>query len=105
LRPISDAKHSAIRVCRGVRKFKPILSDAEGRLWRASDKVSAAVREAEDSGAFDEILRQGDAVQVAKGVLAGVQAVLTATNGRVEILMPLFGGARASVPQGNVARP
>jgi hypothetical protein len=37
---------------------------------------------------------------------AGVQAVLTSTacNGRVEILMPLFGGVRATVPQMDVAR-
>jgi len=44
-------------------------------------------------------------VRFAKGVLAGVAAVLTATatNGRVEVLMPLFGGVQGMVPQGNVA--
>jgi hypothetical protein len=76
LLPIADAKHSAIHVCRGVRKVKPILCDADGYLWRAPDRVIAAVREAEDGGAFDKVLRQGDAVQVARDVLAGVQAVV-----------------------------
>jgi hypothetical protein len=91
LLPIGDAKHSAIRFCRGVRKFKPILSDAEGPVARP--RPGHCGREVEDCEAFDEVLRQGDAVQVAKGVLAGVQAVLTNTacNGRVDVLMPLFG--------------
>jgi transcription antitermination factor NusG len=68
--------------------------------------VIDAVRHVEAQGDFDEVLAKGDAVQVAKGVLAGVQAVLTstATNGRVEVLMPLFGGVRATVPQVDVAR-
>jgi hypothetical protein len=68
--------------------------------------VIAAVKEAEARGDFDEILLGGDKIQVTKGVLAGVQAVLTATatRGRIEVVMPLFGGARAFVPQANVAR-
>jgi hypothetical protein len=39
-------------------------------------------------------------------VLAGVNAVLTnpVHHNRVEILMPLFGGVRATAPQANVAR-
>jgi hypothetical protein len=68
-------------MCRGLRKLRPILCDAEGRPWRASDRVIAAVREAEERGDFDEILAQGDKVQLAKGVLAGVKAVLIATTG------------------------
>jgi hypothetical protein len=70
--------------------------------------VIDAVKEAEARGDFDEILSPGDKVQLARGVLAGVKAVLTTTarhdGGKVEILMPLFGGVRATVPQGNVAR-
>jgi hypothetical protein len=107
LLPLRDSGGSAVRICGGLRKFKPILCDDEGHLWRAPDRVIAAVREVEDCGAFDEVLRQGDdAVQVAKGVLAGVQAVLTNTAccGRVEVLMPLLGGVRATVSQANVAR-
>jgi transcription antitermination factor NusG len=64
------------------------------------------VKEAEARGDFDEILAQGDQIRLAQGVLAGVKAVLTSTahNNRVEVLMPLFGGVKAFVPQGNVAR-
>jgi transcription antitermination factor NusG len=77
LLPVRDSTTSAVRVCRGLRKLKPILCDAEGRPWRASDRVIAAVREAEERGEFDEVLSQGDKVQLAKGVLAGVKAVLS----------------------------
>jgi hypothetical protein len=106
LLPIGEAKFTAIRLCRGLRRFKPILSDAEGRLWRAPDSVISAVRASEDRGDFDELLHRGDKIQLARGVLAGVQAVLTETarNGRVEVLMPLFGGVRAFVSQADVAR-
>jgi hypothetical protein len=69
--------------------------------------VIDAIREREAAGEFDEAVVVGDRVQVAKGALRGVQAVLTgnACSGRVEVLMLLFGGARASVPQMDVARP
>jgi hypothetical protein len=106
LLPLRDSSVPAVRVCRGLRKTKPILADDEGRPWRASEAVIMAVMRAEARGDFDDILAQGDKVQLAKGVLAGVAAVLTstATNGKVEVLMPLFGGVKATVPQGNVAR-
>jgi hypothetical protein len=106
LLPIGDVKLPALRLCRGLRKLRPILSDAEGRPWRAPDAVIAAVRESEDRGDFDEILHKGDPVKLTQGVLAGVQAVLneTAKKGRVEVLLALFGGVRASIPQANIAR-
>jgi len=34
LLPIRDADSPAIRVCRGLRKIKPVLADGEGRPWR-----------------------------------------------------------------------
>jgi hypothetical protein len=93
-------------VCRGVRKLKPILADAEGRPWRAAEALIDAVREAEAKGAFDEALQAGDKVRIANGVLTDVAAILVANhNGcRAEVLLPLFGGVRATVPQGQVAR-
>jgi hypothetical protein len=106
LLPIRAVKHDALPLCRGLRKFKPILSDAEGHLWRAPDWVIAAVREAETRGDFDEILVQGDQVRLAKGALRGVEAVLTEIDrdGRLNVLLPLFGVAKATVPQADVAR-
>jgi hypothetical protein len=106
LLPIGDLSFSAIRLCRGLRRLKPILADADGRSWRAPAEVIGAVKEAEARGDFDEILTPGNKVEVTKGALAGIKAVLTSNAGcgQVEILMPLFGGVRATVPQGNVAR-
>jgi hypothetical protein len=34
--PIGDTRGSAVRICRGLRRIRPILSDAEGRPWRAN---------------------------------------------------------------------
>jgi hypothetical protein len=106
LLPLRDADALAVRICRGVRRAKPILCNAEGRPWRAPDLVIRAVMTAEVRGDFDEFLVQGDKVVLAKGVLAGVKAVLTGLPvcNRVEVLLPLFGGARTSVPEANVAR-
>jgi hypothetical protein len=68
--------------------------------------VIDAVREAEAKGAFDEALQPGDKVRIANGVLTDVAATLIRNgNGcRAEVLLPLFGGVRATVPQGQVAR-
>jgi hypothetical protein len=107
LLPCREARHAAIRICRGVRKFKPILGDAEGRVWRAPDAVIAAVRESEDRGDFDEILAKGDQVRFTQGVLAVVTGTLISTAGsgcRAGILAPLLGGVGVSVPQGHVVR-
>jgi hypothetical protein len=48
----------ALRVCRGFRKFKPVLSDAEGRLLARPDAVIAAVRAAEERGDFPRFSRR-----------------------------------------------
>jgi hypothetical protein len=68
-----------IRLCRGLRRIKPILSSAEGDLWRVPDDVVAAVRESEDRGDFDQLLQRSDPIVITKGVLASVQAILTDT--------------------------
>src|SRR5262245_4944451 len=106
LLPIRESSFSGLRLCRGLCKVRPILCTDDGRLWRAPDSVIAAGRESEERGDFDEVLAQGDRVRLVKGVLAGVAATLTSTarSGRVEVLMPLFGGVRATAAAGNVAR-
>jgi hypothetical protein len=106
LLPLRDARPEVIRLCRGLRRIKPILSDSEGHLWRAPDDIVAAVRESEDRGDFDQLLQRHDPIVITRGVLASVQAIITDTarRGRVEVVMPLFGGVKASVPQGNVMR-
>jgi hypothetical protein len=96
---INHADHPAIRMARGVTRYRPVLADNDGHPWRAPHDVIEAVREAERRGDFDEILHKGDAVTLHCGVLAMVQSILVQTNSPrlAELLMPLFGGARATV--------
>jgi hypothetical protein len=97
--PINDAHHPSIRLARGICRYRHVLSDEDGRPWRAPSKTIEAVREAESQGRFDEILHKGDHVTLVYGVLSTVQSVCSSdiTTGMIEILMPLFGGSRATV--------
>jgi len=97
--PINDAHHTSVRLARGICRHKCVLADEEGRPWRAPGKTIDAVREAEAQGLYDEILHKGDHVTLAYGVLSAVKSVCSSdtTVGMIEILMPLFGGSRATV--------
>jgi hypothetical protein len=104
LLPYPQAHLPAVRLCRGVLRARPILCNGEGHLWRAPGSVIDDIRAREAAGAFDEVVAVGDKVQVAKGALR-VEAVLTEIgDGRLSVLLPLFGGVKATVPQADVAR-
>ena len=105
LLPFAEADHSAVRHARGVRKFRPILADALGRPWRCPAAVVDAVRQAESAGEFDEILASGDTVRLTRGVLSCVSARMSSRPGiKVDLLLPLLGGAHATVAQSAVMR-
>jgi hypothetical protein len=97
--PINSTTDGAIRLARGIYRTRPLLADNDGRPWRAPGKVIDAVRTAEHSGYFDEILHKGDQVTLACGVLSMVRSVMSSdtTTGMIELLMPLMGGVRATV--------
>ena len=102
---MNETLDPAIRLARGIVRIRPILADEQGRPWRAPAHVIEAVQTAEASGEFDEILHKGDTVTMAYGVLATIRAVLVtdANNStKAELLMPLFGGARARTPKTNI---
>jgi len=102
---VGDAHDPAIRITRGVTRFRPVLADENGRPWRAPQFVIEGIREAERRCEFDEILHKGDHVTLAFGVMATVRSVLTsspATN-VVELLTPLFGGTRATAKTAMIA--
>jgi len=62
----------------------------------APNSVIAAVKEAEETGIFDELLKKGKAVTFSHRVLSSIGAVMTGVQGhRVELLTPLFGNCRA----------
>jgi len=96
---IGDVHRPSVRLARGVCRYRPVLADDDGRPWRAPDKVINTIRDIERRGGFDEILHKGDSVTVAYGVLATVRSVLTSDTATrtVELLTPLFGGAKATI--------
>jgi hypothetical protein len=89
---IDHARHPSIRLARGINKTQPTLSDPEGRLWRAPERVIDAIRTAEQRGDFDEILHKQDPTTLNYGVLATIRATLS--DDGAELLTPLFGGVR-----------
>jgi len=97
--PYPDAHDPHVRLARGICRHRCLLADELGRPWRAPAKVIDGVREAEQSGQFDEILHKGDHVTMACGVLATLRAVCTSDvpSGMIELLTPLFGGSKATV--------
>jgi hypothetical protein len=102
---IDHAHHPMIRLARGINRLRPGLADEDGRPHRIPQKIVSAIREAEGRGDFDEILHKGDCVTLAYGVLATIRAVLatdTAT-GMVELVTPLFGGARVRVDPARIS--
>jgi hypothetical protein len=103
--PINESDHRAVHHARGVRKFRPILADQAGRPWRCPNAIVDAIRLAEQQGEFDEVIASGDQVKLTRGVLSCVSARMSGSPGiRVELLLPLFGGARAGVSPGQLVR-
>jgi hypothetical protein len=102
--PITDTTDPTVRMARGICRFRPVLADAEGRPWRAPERAIRAVQKAEQHGMFNQILNPGDVVSLSNGVLSAVRAVMSETTspGMIELLLPLFGGAHASVRAANV---
>jgi hypothetical protein len=99
--PINQAYAPAIRLVPSINRHKPVLSSNDGRIWVAPGPIIDAVREAEERGDYDEILKKGNRVTFAAGVLACIQSLLP--DGRVELLTPLFGNCRATTRSDKVA--
>jgi hypothetical protein len=105
LLPIGEADHRAVRHSRGVRRARPILADDRGRPWRCPAAVVDAIKTAESEGEFDEVIANGDRVELTSGVLACISARMCGSPGiKVELLLPLFGGVRATASLAQLAR-
>lgn len=97
--PLKQARLPAVHFARGLRRM---LSDATGCLWQIEGDVIQNIAVAEHRGDFDETMRYGDAVTV-RGALFDM--VLTKTGERTaEVLLPLFGGCRATAPANELVR-
>jgi hypothetical protein len=104
---INDTTAPAIHMARGISRFRPILADDDGRPWRTQHRIIEAIRLAEANGNFDQIMHKGDCVTLAYGVLSTIRSTLAgdpALTAKVELLMPLFGGARAKVSTANIVQ-
>jgi hypothetical protein len=97
--PVNSVYDPSVRMARGICKHRHVLADAEGRPWRAPNRVIEAVMVAERSDRFSEFLQKGDQVALARGVLSTVRSVMSSdtSTGMVSLLMPLFNGCRGSV--------
>jgi hypothetical protein len=105
LLPYRDLNPTAIRTARGLSRQNTILSDKEGRPWRTPDKVVQAIKTAEHNGKFDEILFKGDKIAFNSGILQGIQAFIEKSSlNTVELLSPLFGGARLTTAPDAISR-
>jgi hypothetical protein len=106
LLPLDEARHSMIHEVRGLR-YRPLLADDRGNPWRCPENIIEAIRAAEAKGDFDETaLGRGDKVTLRRGVFAAIEATVGKSQSAttLQILLPLFGGARATVAQSQVMR-
>lgn len=105
LLPLNDVRSGNIYACHGLRKYRPVLSDAEGRPYRIPERTILALKDAETSGYFDDVLAKGDKMRITSGVLANIPAFLEkSSHNSVELLTPLLGGARIKTIPARVAR-
>jgi hypothetical protein len=105
LLPLTEIRTASIYACRGLRKYHPVLADAEGSPMRIPEAVIATLKEAECVGYFDDVLAKGDKMRITSDVLASIPVFLDKSAGNlVELLTPLLGGARIKTTQAKVAR-
>ena len=67
---LNDARSGNIHACQGLRKHRPILADAEGHPYRIPEQVILALKDAETSGYFDDVLAKGDKMRITSGSLS-----------------------------------
>ena len=103
---IDQAAHPAVREARGLIKIRPILAANDGTPWRCPSVIINAVRDAESTGEFDELTVTGSKVKLTDGILSLISARMASPTGtnRVELLTPLFGGARVTVSSSRLVR-
>jgi hypothetical protein len=103
LLPVPELDYRVLRTARGVLKTSPVLSDREGRIWRAPAKAIDQIKAAEESGNFDEKLEKGAKVRIRGQAFSNISAFIEATNhGMVELFTPLLGGSRLRTKAHNV---
>ena len=107
--PHTEIDRTRLRLCRGLAREDMILSDPLGRPLRVRAGVIAELRVHEQAGMFDEqpaeAHRPGSIAAVRSGPCAGMEVLVAAVRSRtaLQVLTPLFGGARATVAARDVA--
>lgn len=105
LLPQRQLDRGIIHACRGLLRERPILADPDGRSLRIAENLIFAIRQSEKNGDFDESLLPGDKVKITDGILTNISAFLEESDeNTVQLLTPLFGGAKLRVARSRVAR-
>lgn len=103
LLPIADLDYRLLRNARGILKTSPVVSGRDGHLWRAPQEAVVKIRDAEQSGSFDEKLQKGARVQLQSKHFTDISALVEAVDhGMVELFTPLLGGSRLKTKASNV---
>lgn len=103
LLPIADLDYRVIRNTRGILKLNPVVSGRDGKIWRASQESINKIRDAEQSGNFDEKIQKGTRVQLQSKGFSDISAFVEAVDaGTVELFTPLLGGSRMKTRTSNV---
>ena len=107
--PQAELDHFRLRLCRGLARENMVLADARGHALRVRAAVIAELKDYEQAGMFDvqpaSAHRPGSIAAVKSGPCAGMEVLVASIRSRtaLQVLTPLFGGARASVAARNIA--
>jgi hypothetical protein len=105
--PIGEARSREMHFARGLAGHKYFLSSAEGVLWVAPAAAVHLIETLENEGAYDQLdVGLGDKVRLkANGPLSVMDLLVQRADAKlVEMLSPLFGGARVTARAESLVR-
>ena len=105
--PLAQARLPQLHFCRGLPGHKFLLASPEGAIWTASADVIAEIRRLEQEGAFDAFdVLPGEKVRLrGASPLSSLDLLVATANAKtVELLSPLFGGARVTAKTADLTR-
>ena len=105
--PAHEARSRQMHFAKHLHKPRFLLSSSEGTLWTVPADVVLEVARIENEGGYDECEPGlGDKVRLrSKGAMGGVDLFVASVDAKIaQLLVPLFGGARATAKVADLAR-